>query len=80
MTVKQYELDEGGFLGSSGKMVEDEFGDYVLTSDYHALITAYVSIIEELISTYEELIEHTGDSVVDTRANRIEALKAELGK
>ena len=35
--VERFDLDEGGFLGELGRMVPDEFGDYVRVTDYAAL-------------------------------------------
>lgn len=32
--VERFDLDEGGFLGERGRMVPDEFGDYVRVTDY----------------------------------------------
>lgn len=35
--VERFDLDEGGFLNERGRMVPDEFGDYVRVTDYAAL-------------------------------------------
>jgi hypothetical protein len=55
--VERFELDEGGFLGSSGKMVPDAHGDWVRFEDWliqAAEITRLRAEVERMIGRWRE--------------------------
>lgn len=53
--VERFDLDEGGFLGERGRMVPDEFGDYVRVADYEALERQLAEARAERVTLEERL-------------------------